>query len=303
MPTISFPLLGNYEFNFDTYFSVFGWKVHYYGVIIALGFLLAVIYALKRSREFGIDPDSITDMLLFGLPLGIIGARIYYIAFSGTKWTFLQALQIWNGGLAVYGGIIGAALGILLFGFFKRRRNYEFRLAPFLDVAALGFLIGQSIGRWGNFVNREAFGTATDLPWKMGLTSNGVTLYFHPTFLYESLWNALGFVLLHIYSKRAKNRYSGQIAVLYIWWYGLGRVFIEGLRSDSLYLFGSDLRVSQLLAALCVVAGVGLNILLSLRAGKRSRKLAEIPAVPDESELDAEFTAEQQDSGKDESGS
>ncbi|MDR0936555.1 MAG: prolipoprotein diacylglyceryl transferase [Oscillospiraceae bacterium] len=289
MPTISFPLLGNFELDFGTYFPVFGWRIHYYGVIIALGFLLAVIYAMKRSRSFGVDADSITDMLLFGLPLGIIGARAYYIAFSGTRWTLLQALQIWNGGLAIFGGIIGAFAGIALFGFIKSRHNYDFRLSPYLDLTALGFLIGQSIGRWGNFVNREAYGTLTDLPWKMGLTVNGFTEYFHPTFLYESLWNALGFALLHFFSKR--RRYGGQIFVLYLGWYGLGRVFIEALRSDSLFLPGTGLRVSQLLAGLCVAASIALEIIFELRLSK-SKKIADIPAAPDETALDEEFKSE-----------
>jgi phosphatidylglycerol:prolipoprotein diacylglycerol transferase len=293
MPTISFPLLGDFELNFGTYFSLFGWKIHYYGVIIALGFLLAVIYAMKRSRSFGVDADSITDMLLFGLPLGIIGARAYYIAFSGSHWTFVQALQIWNGGLAIFGGIIGAFAGIAVFGFVKSRRNYDFRLAPYLDLAALGFLIGQSIGRWGNFVNREAYGTISDLPWKMGLTINGTTEYFHPTFLYESLWNAIGFVLLHFFSKR--KRYDGQVFIFYIGWYGLGRVFIEALRSDSLFLPGTELRISQLLAGLCVAAAIALEITFEVRRSKRLSTIEIIPAAPDEEALDEEFKSQTSD--------
>jgi phosphatidylglycerol:prolipoprotein diacylglycerol transferase len=160
-------------------------------------------------------------------------------------------LYIWKGGLAIYGGVIGAALGIVVFSLVKK-----IKVGAVLDLTSLGFLIGQSIGRWGNFFNREAFGAETDSFLRMGLTNkiSGQITYYHPTFLYESLWNALGFVLLHFLSK--KRKFDGQIALGYLAWYGLGRTFIEGLRMDSLYW--GNFRVSQLLAAGTCFIGVAL---------------------------------------------
>lgn len=258
--TISFPLLG-LELNPPSAFSLGPLTIHFYGVIIALGFLLAVWYCGKRAADFGLKEDNVYDMVLFGLPAGIIGARLYYIVFYPELFagaSFLDYIAIWNGGLAIYGGILGAALTIVLFS-----RVKKLSLPAFLDLASLGFLIGQSIGRWGNFMNREAHGGPTDLPWRMGLTYRGATTYVHPTFLYESLWNALGFLLLHLFSK--KRKYDGQVALLYVAWYGLGRFFIEGLRTDSLYFFQTGLRVSQLLAGLSCVTAIILLTVFALR--------------------------------------
>ena len=250
---ISFPSLG-LSFNPDRVAFYIGEKgIYWYGIIIAVGFLLAVYYALRRSGQFGLTQDNIIDMLLCAVPLAIIGARAYYCIFS---WELYQddpirVLYIWEGGLAIYGGVIGAAIGLTIYTKVKKVRT-----GAMLDIGGLGLMIGQSIGRWGNFINREAHGSVTESFLRMGLTdANGNVTYYHPTFLYESLWNALGFLLLHFYSKK-KRKYDGQIFVMYIGWYGLGRLFIEGLRTDSLYLLGTNLRVSQLLAGCCALFAV-----------------------------------------------
>ena len=253
---ISFPIFGDgFAFNPSRSFSVFGYSIYWYGVIIACGFLLAVAYAFRRSKQFGVTDNNIIDMLIFAVPSAIICARIYYVIFNPAdyfgpgKW--INIIKIWNGGLAFYGVAIGAFAAVCIFCKVKK-----ISIGAMLDIGGLGFLIGQSVGRWANLINREAFGGETSLPWKMGLTDAlGETIYVHPTFLYESLWNALGFVLLHLYSKKHR-KYDGQIFLLYIAWYGFGRYMIEGLRSDSLYLFNTDIRVSQLLALLSFAVAV-----------------------------------------------
>ena len=251
---ISFPLLGeSFSFNPKTYFKVFGLSIHWYGVIILAGLILAVLYMIKRSPDFGLNEDKIYDLALYMVPLGIVGARLYYVVFNFSiyKDNFWDAFKIWEGGLAIYGGIIFGVLGIYLF---SRRNKIPF--GNVLDISSLGVIIGQIIGRWGNFINREAFGTETNVPWRMGLTAPGYeTVYVHPTFLYESLWNLVGFIFLHIWSKKHR-RYDGQVFALYIAWYGLGRFFIEGLRTDSLYLFNTGIRVSQLLAAVLFICSL-----------------------------------------------
>jgi phosphatidylglycerol:prolipoprotein diacylglycerol transferase len=226
-------------------------SIHYYGLVIALGLMLAVLYAGRRSKEFGLKEDDILDGVLWVTPFAILCARAYYCAFAWEQYARnpISVLYIWNGGLAIYGGVIGAVVGVAVFCRIKR-----IKIAAMLDMLMLGFLIGQSLGRWGNFFNREAFGAETDSFLRMGLTNvvTGETRYFHPTFLYESLWNAVGFLLLHFASKRRK--YDGQVALMYAAWYGLGRCFIEGLRVDSLWW--GPFRVSQLLAGISCVAAV-----------------------------------------------
>ena len=252
---ITFPILGEgFSLSFKPYFTLFGWTFHWYGIIIAFGFLLAALYAFKRAKSFGLTEDNIVDMLIFTVPLAIIGARAYYVIFSYDEFRgdFWSIFEIWNGGLAIYGGVIGALIGLLIYTKVKK-----VPFGPIADVGALGLLIGQAIGRWGNFVNREAYGERTDVPWRMGLTNEYGTFYYHPTFLYESLWNILGFVLLHFYSKK-KRKFDGEIFLMYLVWYGIGRLYIEGLRTDSLYIPGTDLRVSQLVALACILVGGGL---------------------------------------------
>lgn len=248
---ISFPSLGLQMDPDRIVVNLFGKNIYWYGLIIVIGFALAVVYANRRARQFGLKQDDILDILLVATPVAIVCARAYYCIFNWSLFADqpISVLYIWHGGLAIYGGIIGAAVVVALATKIKK-----ISCLALLDITSLGFMIGQSIGRWGNFVNREAFGAETDSFLRMGLTdATGHTIYVHPTFLYESAWNLLGFVLLHIFSKHRK--YDGQVALLYVAWYGLGRGFIEGLRSDSLYLFGTNLRVSQLLAfASCLIA-------------------------------------------------
>ncbi len=257
--TISFPSLG-IEWDPARELSLGPLTIRYYGIIIAFGLLLAVCYACKRARQFGISVDDLTDGVLCIVPFAIICARAYFVIFKWEDYADdpITVLYIWKGGLAIYGGVIGAAIGIVVFSLVKK-----IKVGAVLDIASLGFLIGQSIGRWGNFFNREAFGAETDSFLRMGLTNRltGVTAYYHPTFLYESVWNLIGFVLLHFLSK--KRKYDGQIALGYLVWYGLGRTFIEGLRLDSLYW--GNFRVSQMLAAGTCFVGVAMLMIEAFR--------------------------------------
>ena len=248
---ISFPSLG-IDIDPVREFSIGPVSIHMYGLIIAFGLVLATIYCMRRANQFGLTEDHVLDGVLTVTPFAIICARAYYCAFSWELYADnpISVLYIWEGGIAIYGGVLGAVLGIIVFCKIKK-----LSLGATLDLVLLGFLIGQSIGRWGNFFNREAFGAETDSFLRMGRyeTVTGSVVYHHPTFLYESLWNALGFVVLHFLSK--KREYDGQIALGYAFWYGLGRFFIEGLRTDSLYVPGTAIRVSQLLAAIsCLTA-------------------------------------------------
>lgn len=253
---ISFPSL-DIALNPPREFAIGSFSIRLYGVVIALGLLLAVIYGCRRCKKFGLKEDDIIDGVLWVTPFAIICARLYYCLFSWSEEFAanpISVLYIWNGGIAIYGGVIGAIIGVLVFCKVKKIKT-----AAVLDLVALGFLIGQSIGRWGNFFNREAFGAATESFFRMGLfnTKTDTFEYYHPTFLYESLWNAAGFVMLHFLSN--KRKYDGQIALGYVLWYGLGRTFIEGLRMDSLYL--GPFRISQLLAAVsCMAAAITLVV-------------------------------------------
>jgi len=266
--TISFPGLG-LEVNPPRSFSIGSFDIYFYGVIIALGLVLAVVYGMRRQKEFGLRGDDLLDGVLWVVPFAFVCARLYYCVFEWEHYAAdpISILYVWNGGLAIYGGVIGATLGIIVYTKIKK-----LSLGSVLDLVALGFLIGQSIGRWGNFMNREAFGAATESFLKMGLfnTDTGMVEYHHPTFLYESLWNAVGFVALHFLSK--KRQYDGQIALGYVAWYGLGRAMIEGLRMDSLYW--GPFRVSQMLAAVTCVIAVAVLAWQSFRKHDRENLFA-----------------------------
>ena len=257
--TIQFPGLG-LEFDPPRSIELGSLDIHFYGIIIALGLLLAVIYGMRRSKQFGIKEDDIMDGVLFIVPFAILCARAYYCIFSWEQYADnpIEVLYIWNGGLAIYGGVLGAVLGVAVFCKIKK-----LKISTVLDMVLIGFLIGQSLGRWGNFFNREAFGAETASFFRMGLLNDktGVTTYFHPTFLYESVWNAVGFLLLHFISK--KRKYDGQVALCYAAWYGLGRCIIEGLRVDSLWW--GPFRVSQLLAGISCVAAVAVLLWQSFK--------------------------------------
>ena len=268
-------------------YSIFGFTLYWYGTIIALGFLLAVIYVTKRSKQFGLTQDNIIDMLICAVPSAVIGARLYYVIFNFSlyKDNLWNIFKIRDGGLAIYGAIIFAVLAVIIYCKVKKMP-----VGPFFDIGALGLLIGQAAGRWGNFMNREAFGRETTVFCRMGLTdASGNTIFVHPTFLYESLWNLLGLLLLHLFSKSGKRRYDGQIFAMYVAWYGFGRMLIEGLRTDSLYLFSTGLRVSQVLAALSVIVAVvylSVNGSLPHDKSKMLLNLAASEAVQAEEEVD-----------------
>lgn len=286
MYDIRFPGLGVVLHNLKNGFTIFGIEVKFYGIIIAFGFLAAYIIVSKEAKRTGQNDELYLDYALWLIIPSIIGARLYYIIFSwrdyfqagkGFKDTFIDIINIRNGGLAIYGGIIAGVIVTILFA---RKRKVSFPLMA--DTISMGLLIGQIMGRWGNFFNREAFGEYTDSIFAMcipvdyfsenaslnGLVSSGVItqkmaenvvtidgmhwISVHPTFLYESLWNLALLILIMVYRKHKK--FDGELFLMYLWGYGLGRVWIEGLRTDSLMISGLNIRVSQLLAAVCVLA-------------------------------------------------
>ena len=280
---ISFPFLG-LEIDPDRYFKIGSLTVYIYGVLIAMGLLLAVIYAWKRCHQFGIKENDLTDGILWVVPLAVVCARLYYCAFEWEDYRAdpIKILFIWEGGLAIYGSVIGAGIGVVVHCLVKR-----IKIPALLDLVALGFLIGQCIGRWGNFFNREAFGATTDSFLRMGLYNqySGQWEYHHPTFLYESVWNLAGFLLLHFLSK--KRKYDGQIALGYVAWYGFGRAFIEGLRTDSLYW--GPFRVSQMLAAISCFAAVAVLMVMSFRQHSAEKLFVNQIAQLDEEEPEEEL--------------
>ena len=275
---VQFPGLGlSFELN-RVAFSIGRFNVYWYGVCIAFGICLALVFAFRHSVEFGVDADSMVDVILIGIVLGIASARAYYVAMAPFKYESIwEMIAIRDGGLAIYGGIIG---GFLFGGLACKWRGVP--VLPMFDLTAMGFLLGQCCGRWGNFFNQEAFGCNTTLPWGMyseatrdylmGSTvtaQSGVTidpnLPVHPTFLYESIWCLVGFILLFRYIK--KRKFNGDIALRYLIWYGAGRFWIEALRTDSLMLVPSiGLRVSQLIAGIAVAAGVAAEIYFTRKA-------------------------------------
>ncbi len=257
---ISFPFLG---LTMDPGYciQIGNFCIYYYGLIIAVGFLLAVFYASRVHDRFDIAMDDVYDYIIWGTIAGVICARLYYcITYTDASGvhTYLKDpasfLRIRDGGLAIYGGVIGAIVALVI-----RSRMKKQSVFPILDIMSPGFLIGQLVGRWGNFFNREAYGYETDVFCRMGLTLDGQTIYVHPTFLYESLWNLLGFLLLHFHSKKHR-RWQGQYFLFYLIWYGFGRAAIEGLRSDSLWLIPDVIRISQLLGLVSAAAALVLYL-------------------------------------------
>ena len=256
---ISFPFLG-LELNPPASLELFGREIYFYGILIALGFVLAMLYCAKSARRFGLEEDDVYDFMIWLLPMAILGARLYYVAFSLDEYLAQPSriFAVWEGGLAIYGGVIAGVITLLLVC-----RHKKIPAGAFMDLAVYGLLIGQIIGRWGNFMNREAFGAQTEIFCRMGLTApDGTTIYVHPTFLYESLWNFVLLAALIIFERRGKRRYDGQCALLYFFFYGLGRMWIEGLRSDSLYIGSTGIRVSQLLSLVIVLAALTIMLLI-----------------------------------------
>lgn len=293
MNKLFFPGLG-IEFSLDPVaFNLFGKDIYWYGVIIAVGFMLAVLYGCRKAAPFGVDQDKLLDLLFFAVPAAIIGARAYFVIFyldlyidSAGRFDWGRAIAIWDGGLAIYGGIIAAVLTAVIY--------CKIRKQPFwcyTDCAAYGFLIGQMIGRWGNFMNIEAYGGTTDLPWRMCSPKIAAELFYqnqissevydqiingavgvHPTFLYESLWNLIGFILLVVLFRKAR-RFDGQVFLSYVIWYGVGRFAIEGMRTDSLYFFGTGLRTSQIVAIVSVLGAAVLYVVRFKSAGPASHPI------------------------------
>lgn len=252
---ISFPFL-NLSFTINRVaFSIGNFSIYWYGIIIALGLALAILYSTNECKRVELKTDDFFNMLLIALPVSIVCARLYYVIFSWETYSddLMSIFDIRSGGIAIYGAVIGASLVVILYCL-KKKIN----VGLVLDILAVGLLIGQAIGRWGNFVNGEAFGGETSLPWAMTIQRglSNVANMVHPTFLYESLWNCIGIIILILY-KRIKE-FNGELFCVYMVWYGIGRAMIEGLRADSLYI--GNFRVSQLLAIACIAIGLILII-------------------------------------------
>lgn len=258
---ITFPMLGGLTIDPPSYFTVFGKTIYFYAVFISLGFILGILYISRNSKRFGIKSDSIYDVVLWIIPMSIIGARLYFVLFRLEEYIAhpINIIKIWEGGLAIYGGVIAGAIVALLYC-----RRHKIKLTAMLDALICGLLIGQILGRWGNFMNREAFGGQTDIFCRMGLIAkDGSTIFVHPTFLYESLWNFVLFLFLHFFIRSGKRKYDGQITLYYFLWYGIGRAWIEGLRTDSLYIGSTGIRVSQVLSAALAIAALAVLIIQS----------------------------------------
>lgn len=279
---VEFPnLFGGMAISYRRGFSIFGVNIYWYGVLIAIGVVLAYIYAMHRAtRDFGLVKDRVFDVVFVCIIGGFLCARIYYCVFTNLnpqtppdkKYNFITMFTTMrDGGIAIYGGIIGAVLiGLLMC---KLRKVNFFALA---DLASLGFLIGQTIGRWGNFINQEAYGAACDSDWLFAMSGNSIRMempagsFVHPCFLYESVWCLLGFIFLHIYSKKLRT-FDGEVALLYVAWYGFGRSFIEQLRTDSLY--AGPLKVSQWVGAVSFVAAMVCFVIAKIKTKKSGRPL------------------------------
>ncbi len=299
---ISFPgLFGDWSVNPNPVALPIGNGIRWYGIIICTGLILAVLFCCRQSKKYGITEDNIYDMMIWQIPLCILGARLYYVIFyldlfrnADGSLNPGRMIAIWDGGLAIYGAIITAYLVLHIF---CRKKKISF--GAFADLGAMGLLIGQAVGRWGNFVNREAFGGETALPWRMRVwVTASEYIEVHPTFLYESLWNLIGLGLI-VFVIAKRRSFDGENACFYFIWYGLGRAWIEGLRTDTLKLFGWELfgqpiRVSQLLSVALAAAALGVLIV-----NKRRRRGREALFVNRKAALEAaEPIQEQEDTAQ-----
>lgn len=296
--TVVFPGLGlQFELN-RVAFVLFGRNVYWYGIIIGIGFLLAVTFCCRRAGTFGLRQDDILDMLIAAVPISLVGCRTYYVLFNLDRFRredgtldWGAVIRISDGGIAIYGAVIAAALTLLLFCFYRK-----LPFVTFADLGVQGLFIGQIVGRWGNFMNVEAYGSVTDVPWRMCSPAIARWLYgggqidevtyqsiltgelgVHPTFLYESLWNLVGFALV-VYLSKKFYKFDGQLFLTYVLWYGVGRFVIEGLRTDSLYFFGLELfgypvRTSQVLALVSAAAALGVLVWRFIRVKKKPELL------------------------------
>ena len=258
---ISFPgLFGDWEFNPDPIAIHIGHGIYWYGIILAVAMLAGLLLCMKQAKRYGLTEDNVLDMVLWAVPSCIIGARLYYVIFyldlyrnSDGSFNWKEMIAVWDGGLAIYGAVIA---GFLVAFFYTRHK--KIKLGAMTDLCVMGLLLGQCIGRWANFINREAFGAVTDLPWRMRLwVSSYQSIEVHPTFFYESMWNLIGLLLILFVVSKGR-RFDGENTWFYFLWYGLGRAWIEGMRTDSLYLFnwtifGEPIRVSQALSMVMVL--------------------------------------------------
>lgn len=274
---ISFPgLFGKWQINPDAVAIHIGHGIYWYGIILAAGMLFGLLLCMKQAKRFGLTQDNVLDLVLWCVPFCILGSRIYYVLFyldlfknTDGSFNWGKAVAIWDGGLAIYGTVIVAFVIAFLYC-----RKKKIKLGAMTDLCVMGLLLGQSIGRWANFINREAFGAETTLPWRMRLwTSTTQYIEVHPTFFYESLWNLIGLLLLLFVVTKAR-RFDGENTWFYFLWYGTGRFWIEGLRTDSLYLFhwtlmGQRIRVSQALSLVMVVISIAM-LIYRLRVQKRT---------------------------------
>ena len=324
---ISFPgLFGDWEFNPDPIAIHIGHGVYWYGIILACAMLAGLFLCMKQAKRFGLTEDNVLDLVLWAVPCCILGSRIYYVIFyldlyrnadGGLDWG--RIIAIWDAGLAIYGTVIAGVIVVLIFTKVKK-----LRFAAMTDLAAMGLLLGQIIGRWANFINREAFGGLTELPWRMRLwVSASQYIEVHPTFLYESLWNLAG-LLLMLFVVTKGRRFDGENTWFYFLWYGLGRSWVEGLRTDSLYLFdwtfmGQPIRVSQALSMVMVVVaavmlfynikikkrtadGLLVNQVAAAAAAETAEAVEDIPLeeiLAEETATEASETEERDDGGKD----
>lgn len=268
--TVSFPGLGIEEFDLNKIaFAIGKLEIRWYGIFVTLGMVIAVLYTFYRARKKNVSTDDLLDLSLFTIFFGVIGARLYYVITYG-GYTFWEIFQIWNGGLAIYGGIIGGILAI-----YGVCRYKKLNFLGMIDCIGPGVMIAQAIGRWGNFFNGEAHGGIVEEGsalyfLRMGLYPNELTsgmAYVHPTFLYESLWNVVGFILINLFYK--KKRFDGEVAFWYLAWYGFGRMLIEGLRTDSLMI--GPFRISQLVGLLCFLGCGTLAVWGRIRTYKKKQ--------------------------------
>lgn len=303
MTYVSFPgLFGDKVFSINPVaFSVLGREIRWYGIIICLGIILTVLNTMRYAKKEGLTTDDVLDFALWAIPFGIVGARVYYVLTSLSEYnSFSEAIAIWNGGIAIYGAVIAGAITVFIVSKVKK-----IKFSKIADPVGASIFIGQFLGRWGNFCNGEAFGTLGEIDFlgKVIKTPNLSDNYFlrmlvnsestfertvlaHPTFLYESLWNVIGFVIAGLIYR--KKKFDGQIALFYFGWYGLGRFFIEGLRTDSLYLGNTGIRISQLLALITFLAANISTIIILVRNKKKASEDQEYVNQFDVSETDTD---------------
>ena len=283
---ISFPNLGIYLKDVPKSFSVFGFDIAFYGLIIGVGVLLGILLAAHVAKISGMDPDLVWDFAIYAVIFSVIGARLYYVAFEWDyyKDDLLSIFNTRNGGMAIYGAVIAAFLTLFVYCKIKK-------ISPFLlgDCGVMGLILGQAVGRWGNFMNREVFGGYTDNLLAMRLPVDAVRgrditaelaatiadgtnyIQVHPTFLYESIWNLMILVLMFLYRKHKK--FNGEICLLYLAGYGLGRFIIEGIRTDRLFIPGTEIAVSQALSLCLVIFAVAADVIIRVRLNRKQKNM------------------------------